>query len=147
MLVVQMQASTPEAEEVPSSSPATPRAAPAPAPEPMTIDQTPDVPASVVAALPAPTDAPDAAEPPSADEPLAVAPPPSPERPGGLVEAFEQLLDSLRDSGVNIPAEESGANSLVRFLSQLAESLRGHAAPSRFDSMPVFSGTFVRIVV
>lgn len=152
LLVVQVQAGAPAPAE---AGEATPVALPAPAPEPVVVDTTPAVATEEqVAAAPAATEPAEAVatEPEAAsatEQPLAVAPPPAPEAPGGLVDAFKKLLDSLRDNGVSIPEEEPVADALVRFLNQLAEGLRGSSAPapSRFDTQPVFSGTFVRIVV
>jgi hypothetical protein len=152
MLVVQLQAGAAPADEGAAASPSpAPIAAPAPALEPMTIDGTPEAPAEALVAspaLPLEAAAPAAqAEPAGEAAPLVVAAPPAPEEPGGLVDAFKNLLDSLRDNGVKIPADEGAADSLVRFLNQLAESLSSRTGASRFDTQPVFSGTFVRIVV
>jgi hypothetical protein len=151
LLVVQMQAGATAPDAGTPAAPATTITAPAPAPEPMTTDTAPEAATEVavaVAPAAAATPAVDTeAAAPDATEPLVVTPPPAPEEPGGLVDAFKKLLDSLRDNGVKIPADEQPADSLVRFLNQLAESLRGRTGASRFDTQPVFSGTFVRIVV
>lgn len=148
---VQISAGSPAEAAAPAPSPA-PVAAPVSQLGPIEPAVLP-VPVESVATAPAPAAEPDAAVAvapapvPAADEPLIVAPPPAPEKPSTLVDAFKNLLDSLRDNGVRLgEADEPASTLLVRFLNQLADSLGARPGSSRFDTQPVFRGTFVSLV-
>lgn len=137
MLVVQLRSGAAAPAPQPSDPP--PLVAAAPLPEPVTTPATAapvaieaEAPESGVADVPEP-------------ETLIVAAPPAPEAPEGLVDAFQNLLDSLRDNGLKPPLEVSASESLARFLKALADGLKPSAPGSRYDTTPIFYGTFVRI--
>lgn len=137
MLVVQLRSGAAAPSPQPADPP--PEVAAARLPEPVAVPAT---------AAPVAIEA-EAAESAAADVPepetLIVAAPPAPEAPEGLVDAFKNLLDSLRDNGLKPPLEESASESLARFLKALADGLKPSAPGSRYDTTPVFYGTFVRI--
>lgn len=136
-LVVQLRSGAAAPAPQPADPP--PVVAAAPLPEPVTVPAT-NAPVAIEAGA-AESAAADVPEP----ETLTVAAPPAPEAPEGLVDAFKNLLDSLRDNGLKPPLEESASESLARFLKALADGLRPSAPGSRYDTMPIFYGTFVRI--